>query len=293
MINNEISFDKKLAELIPSKEEIVKLLYRKPGYALHPNILWANPDTPSILKQISETATTQKKTLVLIVDDYEYKYKRYKNLVLFRTSLRSSRRRNNEYVLPYVWECSEKAFSTSQPSSNPVVGFCGLVNKHRRKIIKTFQESNKIETNFIIRDKFWGGDPHNPSLINEYEQNIKNSQFVLCNRGNGNFSMRFYQSLAFGRIPVLVNTDMTLPFANDIPWRDLIVFEKTEKRCLEKVIAIHKYDEIGHRQKLCREIFDKYFHKDVVFPRLINTALAPKKTSWLSRILANTTLSNF
>ncbi|WP_258101013.1 glycosyltransferase family 47 protein [Marinoscillum pacificum] len=189
-------------------------------------------------------------------------------------------------MLPYIWECNDTAFPTSESTITPVVGFCGLVNKHRKKIIQTFKKSNRVESNFIIRDKFWGGDPHNSQLVDEYEANIKSSQFVLCNRGRGNFSMRFYQTLAFGRIPVLVNTDMVLPFENEIPWKDLIVFEKSEKKCLEKVIEIHKKDEITHRQKLCREFFDKFFHKDVVFSKLLESALKPQKTSWWSRLFA-------
>ncbi len=261
-------------------------LYGDTHLILHSKILWANTSTPEILKDISSKTDDKHKTLVFIVDDFEQRYNHHQNLILFRTSLRASRKRINEFVLPYIWECNDTAFPTSESTITPVVGFCGLVNKHRKKIIQTFKKSNRVESNFIIRDKFWGGDPHNSQLVDEYEANIKSSQFVLCNRGRGNFSMRFYQTLAFGRIPVLVNTDMVLPFENEIPWKDLIVFEKSEKKCLEKVIEIHKKDEITHRQKLCREFFDKFFHKDVVFSKLLESALKPQKTSWWSRLFA-------
>lgn len=261
-------------------------LYGDTHLILHSKILWANTSTPEILKDISSKTDDKHKTLVFIVDDFEQRYTNYKNLILFRTSLKASRQRLNEYVLPYVWECSDKAFDPLPPSNKPIVGFCGQVNKYREKLNKVFETDEQVNSNFIIRDKFWGGDPHNSQLVDEYEANIKSSQFVLCNRGRGNFSMRFYQTLAFGRIPVLVNTDMVLPFENEIPWKDLIVFEKSEKKCLEKVIDIHKKDEITQRQKLCREVFDKFFHKDVVFSKLLESALKPQKTSWWSRLFA-------
>lgn len=49
--------------------------------------------------------------------------------------------------------------------------------------------------------------------------NIFNSDYTLCIRGGGNFSYRFYEVLAAGRIPLFVNTRCVLPFDNEIDWR--------------------------------------------------------------------------
>ena len=37
--------------------------------------------------------------------------------------------------------------------------------------------------------------------------------------GGGNFSLRFYEALSCGRIPVFVDTDCVLPFHDTIDWR--------------------------------------------------------------------------
>ncbi len=254
-------------------------------YTMHSQILWANPNSKSILDHISKSHDTNSKIIVLIVDDYEERYKQYKNLILLRTSLKSSKKRNNEFVLPYLWECTRSPSTPIADKIKPIVGFCGQMTKHRKKLTQVFQQSNDLTSNFIIRDKFWGGIPHDPNLIYEYEENVKNSQFILCNRGAGNFSMRFYQTLAFGRIPVLVNTDMVLPFEEEIPWRDIIVFEKNEQRCLKKVLKIHSNGETEQRQKRCRELFDECFSPEIALSKLIFSFTYRKKQPWFKRLL--------
>ena len=53
--------------------------------------------------------------------------------------------------------------------------------------------------------------------------------FTICVRGNGNFSVRFYETLASGRIPILIDTDCVLPLENEIDWdRHCIIIKNTE-----------------------------------------------------------------
>ena len=203
---------------------------------------------------------------MFIVNDFEYKYRYYSNLILVRTSLRASLKKENESVLPYIWECSEIAFSPLTTSDRPMVGFCGLPNKHRKKNLALFKQSSQVQDNFILRKKFWGGAPHNPKIIDDFISNIKNSHYVLCDRGKGNFSMRFYQTLAFGRIPVVLNTDMELPFKKEVPWSETIIFESSEKLCLERVIESFQTKDYLVMQARCREIYEDYFQsKKVLF----------------------------
>ena len=50
------------------------------------------------------------------------------------------------------------------------------------------------------------------------------SPYILCVRGAGNYSARFYEALALGRIPVLVNTDCILPLKDKINWNEHCVW---------------------------------------------------------------------
>ncbi len=37
-----------------------------------------------------------------------------------------------------------------------------------------------------------------------FDENMETSEFTFCPRGNGNFSIRFYESLYSGRIPIII-----------------------------------------------------------------------------------------
>jgi hypothetical protein len=67
-----------------------------------------------------------------------------------------------------------------------------------------------VQTNFILRDKWFNGAYEDGRLNRarmdesrrEYVENMFGSDYVLCTRGSGNFSIRFYETLSSGRIRV-------------------------------------------------------------------------------------------
>ena len=97
----------------------------------------------------------------------------------------------------------------------------------RRKALKALSRDARSETKFIIRDSFSGnantisGDP--AQLRQEFIDSIVSADFVLAPKGDANFSSRFYETLSLGRIPVLIDTDMVLPFAEAIDYEAFVV----------------------------------------------------------------------
>lgn len=111
----------------------------------------------------------------------------------------------------------------------------------RFQILQKILKENKIESDFILRDKYRARDKNAGSKENttlEFFQNIQNNLYVFCLRGNGNFSVRFYEALIMGRIPVLVNTDVRLPLFDLIDWNKhcLIV---SQNSVVDDLIAFH------------------------------------------------------
>jgi hypothetical protein len=103
----------------------------------------------------------------------------------------------------------------------------------RASVLKTLQNSEDVETNFILRKKYRAGvttnkDAHKSTL--EFYNNLKDSQYVVCVRGAGNFSVRLYETLAMGRIPVFVNTDCALPLDNLVDWKKHVVWVEYKER---------------------------------------------------------------
>lgn len=119
----------------------------------------------------------------------------------------------------------------------------------RYKNLKRLEEAKKITTNFIIRNQYRAGvktnkDKHKTTI--EFYENINNSDYVVCMRGAGNFSNRFYETLAMGRIPVFVNTDCLLPLEDKIDWKKHVVWVEYKDCHLiaDKIAAFHsKLDE--------------------------------------------------
>ena len=76
-----------------------------------------------------------------------------------------------------------------------------------------------------MRSKFAAGSLGlNKKSRSEFIKNILSSDYTLCYRGSGNYSLRFYETLCLGRIPLFINTNCKLPFEDKIDWRDICLW---------------------------------------------------------------------
>ena len=112
---------------------------------------------------------------------------------------------------------------------------------HRAKLLDFFEKSDKVITNFIYRKHYRAGaqtEAERTQTTLEYYDNIKNSEYVLCVRGAGNFSVRLYETLLMGRIPIFINTDCLLPFEDKINWKQHVVWiEWKDRKKSAKIVA--------------------------------------------------------
>jgi hypothetical protein len=250
-----------------------------------------------------------KKLLVFFWSDSEEKVP-LPNSVVYRTSLSGSTRGANEFAMPAWSEDFVEAHLGSrlpfrEKSDLPIVGFCGFAGywaprgspltmhvgafgrriKHRtfqptvrERALRALSKSDGVATNFIIRDRFLAGaehasDDYRARVRQEFVQNMVESDFVICARGGGNFSYRFYETLSCGRVPLFVNTDCVLPFDDEIKWRDVCVWiEESEIPVIgQRVCAAYDdMDDAGFRdrQRLCRHLWDNWISPQSFFGRI-------------------------
>jgi hypothetical protein len=117
----------------------------------------------------------------------------------------------------------------------------------RKYVLREVARYPGIQSNFLIRNRYLGKDmsankdPLRPSM-KEFAKNILDSDYTVCMRGGGNFSFRFYETLALGRIPVFVNTDCALPYDRMIEYRQYCVWveENEIPHIGEKILAFHE-----------------------------------------------------
>jgi hypothetical protein len=146
----------------------------------------------------------------------------------------------------------------------------------RSKVLNLLEADDRIETNFILRKTYKAGikgkarnDLSHPSRV-EFAENIFGTDYTVCVRGGGNWSMRLFETLSCGRIPIFIDTDCILPFDFKINWRDYCVFIENHEipHVAEKVHAFHSSitdQAFRERQTACREFWLSHLSKDGFF----------------------------
>jgi len=218
----------------------------------------------------------------------------------------------------YAGDILEEPFLLRDRQDKPVVSFCGwagfsswkewlryiskiipldikkyvFFNTHadvykqgvywRKKAIKALIHSSLLKTSFLIRNFYAAnkytiqGDPE--VLRKEYIQNITDSDFVLVARGDSNMAVRFYETLALGRIPVVIDTEWVLPLEDIIDYKKFVVFVpytdiKNADKYIRKFWDSLSDEEFKKRQKLARETFMKYLKFDSFLKFIFETKL--------------------
>jgi Exostosin family len=98
----------------------------------------------------------------------------------------------------------------------------------RAQAIFILSKTSKVKCNFLIRDVLHHTEKLTLSQREQFVDNMLNSDYILCTRGGGNFSYRFYETLSCGRIPVFINTNCELPFERWIDWKRYCVWVEEE-----------------------------------------------------------------
>ncbi len=134
----------------------------------------------------------------------------------------------------------------------------------RRAAMRILAASSRVRTNFIIRETFSASkktislDP--AKARKEYVDSMINSDFVLAPKGDGNFSVRFFEALALGRVPILIDTDCVLPREDAIDYASVILrVPYTELHTLPDRVAdfyaSHTPEAWLERQRRARALF--------------------------------------
>lgn len=199
-----------------------------------------------------------KKVLAFFNDDDFSSFPIPENLILFRTSLLRSYKRNNEHVFPVILP---DLYVDDYISPENSIGFCGRYAHGREEIIS---EINKInyKKNIILRDGYWfhwattEKDLFKSKI--EYNQNLLQNKYILCYKGNGNYSWRFYEALMFDRIPILIDSDIELPFKNQIQWnKHIIHIQKNDIKNLDEILKNFNVNTMENRK-----LWIKYFSSE-------------------------------
>ncbi len=144
----------------------------------------------------------------------------------------------------------------------------------RGEVLKIFGKCKFLKTNFIIRNTFSANKKTmvgNPELIRkEYLENMSQSDLILCPKGDGNFSLRFFETLSVGRVPILIDTDTCLPLEGFIDYSCFVLKVPYNKIDNADSIILDFWKQTDdlkfiEMQKLARENYLKFLRYDAFF----------------------------
>jgi len=229
---------------------------------------------------------------------------------LYRSKKKSSEFAMPAWSEDFVMKYMNGKVPIRPKSPKPRVGFCGfaeaitpqlLIKNHIKKILhfiginkgeirpplrgkalKILAKDNRIDTNFIIRKSFLGGALNkdgtmNPIIMNktrqEYLKNLRESDYILCVRGAGNYSYRLYETLCCGKIPVFLDTDCVLPYDFEIDWQKYCVWVDIKELpfIAEKIVEFHDArspKDFLELQYQCRQLWEQRLSPEGFFSNL-------------------------
>jgi hypothetical protein len=119
-----------------------------------------------------------------------------------------------------------------------------------------------------------------------YAQLLERSKFVLCPRGFGPSSIRMFEAMSFGRVPVIVSDAWQPP--PDIPWQEFSVVIP-ERRVSDLPVVLERLESKARPMgQVARQVFDANFSPSIFLDRLVTMLVSkyadlpgtPKAICW-------------
>jgi len=276
----------------------------------------------SIQTYLKLTQAKKKKVLIFLDTFKEYKNINCENAIIFSRALSKSKQQKNVYSYPLFFEDYIKYYQANKlllriKNIKPIVGFCGysppfgvkfgkakaigliklaanyagvmrlFPNKSshstRSRVIWNLKKSNKVSTNFSVKEVFAFGPNGQLNTGNTTESdhdfrknfvnNILESSYTVCVRGLRNTSIRFFETICCGRIPLFINTNCVLPFDFLIDWDNLIPWVDDKSLDKTDLVLANFHNNISDEdfidlQKKMRALWQEYLSADGFFKNI-------------------------
>lgn len=270
-------------------------------YFLLPHAYQYLKSDQAYLSQFTKQAQEANKKIIVFVIGDTNEHVPIANSLVFRMSQYASSQKPNENILPAFVSDLGAIYGVTyrDKKERPTVGFVGwarqngipaiktglknlfLLGAHKKGIIfrqsamQVLARSTLVSTNFIVRDSYNSGSRC------EYIENIKNTDFTLAPKGDGNFSARFYEVLSLGRLPILIDTESVLPFEDEINYDEFIVRVPYQDIARTPEYVNKFYEELSSddfvkKQMRARYVFENYLRIDKYLGRVFTKEFLAK-----------------
>jgi hypothetical protein len=252
-------------------------------------------------RRLADLATDLGKNLVVFyVGDTDEEVP-LPNALVFSTSLRRGQRSNERAMAVFFEDFVSDRLGAQLPIrpklARPSVGFCGFAGYRlmpdaplRRKIrraakwlrdgfpgptarelaIASLRRNSSVVTDFVLQEYGKARESYVGMGRDVFIRNLLNNDYMLCARGSGNWSIRFYEALAFGRIPIFVDTESVLPYDFELEYREFCLWANIADldHLADQLAAFH--DTLGDStfidlQHACRRTWEEWLTPEGFF----------------------------
>jgi hypothetical protein len=125
---------------------------------------------------------------------------------------------------------------------------------------------------------FWDSSSENfDARRRRFRQVLERSRFVLCPRGHGTSSFRLYETIAAGRVPVIISDDWVAPPGPDWSRFSLRIAERDVSSVVRVLNERNpEWEELGAQASIA---FREYFAADVAFHRTVELLADLRRTA--------------
>jgi len=188
--------------------------------------------------------------------------------IWFRASLLRSKRDPQTVSFPYGCDLNlgrtmEDLIDIHESDADRIydTSFVGCVGNDwlRHKVLKSVADSRGLRAYITSRKRFWGRHQIEGTR-SEFLKSITESLTVLCPKGAGTNSIRFFETMSAGRVPVLISDQVVLPFEDIIDYSQFTI-RIPEKMAENTGIALERrFDRLGRKKliemgKLARKAY--------------------------------------
>lgn len=136
-----------------------------------------------------------------------------------------------------------------------------------------------VKTNPLFHGHF--DEAERKRLLESYNSVMRQSLTVLCPRGAAENTVRFFETMAFGRIPVLIADDAVLPGESFINYDDFIIrVPEAQVECaadhIRSWLAARSPDQLRHHCLQARKAWETWLRTDRL-PALVAFELEQKR----------------
>lgn len=153
----------------------------------------------------------------------------------------------------------------------------------RQAAVSCINKSTELDAHFLVRTSYSGNsqtaEKSQEELRREFVENLLSSDYALDVRGDANASIRLFEILSLGRIPVIVDTERNLPFSDVVEYTKFsLIVDFTDLHNLPHRVAEFNRsltdEQFVAMQQAAYDAFVNHFRVDKITPHIVRELFA-------------------